>query len=101
LTIGYDKKSNQYYIDRTLSGNVDFKKGFSAIHYAPRIDNKQKMNMSIIIDVSSMELFADNGLTVMTEIFFPDKPYDKISIETNDRLLLKRIEFMELKSIWH
>ena len=31
----------------------------------------------------SVELFADDGLTVMTEIFFPNKPYDSISIQSS------------------
>ena len=70
LIIGYDKKLNQYFIDRTSSGKVDFQKEFAAKHSAPRLTGNQKMNISIILDESSAELFADDGLTVMTEIFF-------------------------------
>ncbi len=77
LIIGYDKKSNQYFIDRTSSGKVDFQKDFAAKHTAPRMTDNQQMNISIILDESSAELFADDGLTVMTEIFFPDTPYSE------------------------
>jgi fructan beta-fructosidase len=100
LIIGYDKKSNQYFIDRTSSGKVDFQKEFAAKHSAPRIADDQKMNISIILDESSAEIFADDGLTVMTEIFFPGKPYNQIHLETNDRVLFKKIEYFALKSIW-
>ena len=100
LTIGFDKTLNQYFIDRTASGKVDFQKEFAAKHSAPRIADNQKMNISIILDESSAELFADDGLTVMTEIFFPGKPYSQIHIKTNDRVLFKKLEYIELKSIW-
>lgn len=58
------------------------------------------MNISLIIDVSSVELFADDGLTVMTAIFFPNKPYNQIHIQSSDNALIKKLEYINLKSIW-
>lgn len=100
LVVGFDKKLNQYFIDRTKSGKVDFKKGFAAKHAAPRISVNRKMNLSVIVDESSIELFADDGITVMTEIFFPEKPYNQIHINSIDGILFKKIEYIPLKSIW-
>jgi len=100
LVIGYDKISNQYYIDRTRSGKTNFQEGFAAKHVAPRFTDNSKMNVSLLIDVSSIELFADDGLTVMTEIFFPNKPYNKIQIESTDGAVIKKLEYLKLKSIW-
>ena len=100
LTIGYNKKLSQYFIDRTLSGKVDFQKDFAAKHTAPRLTDQKRMNLTIILDESSVELFADDGLTVMTEIFFPDKPYNKIHIQTNDGVFFRKIEYSGLQSIW-
>ena len=59
------------------------------------------MNLSLIIDVSSIELFADNGLTVMTEIFFPDKPFNKMIIHSNDKLVIAKWSYAKYKSIWN
>jgi fructan beta-fructosidase len=101
LIIGYDKKQNQYFIDRSKSGKIDFQKDFAARHAAPRFTYNKKMTISLVIDVSSVELFADDGLTVMTEIFFPNKPYSKIHIESTDHCLIKKMEYMNLKSILH
>ena len=100
LIIGYDKKLNQYFIDRTSSGKTDFKNGFAAKHFAPRFTVNKKMNISLVLDASSVELFADDGLTVMTEIFFPTKPYNQIHIQSGDTVLFKKIEHANLKSIW-
>lgn len=100
VVIGYDKKDNKYYIDRTKSGKTDFHKDFAAKHTAPRLTNDQSLSMSLIIDASSVELFADNGLTVMTEIFFPDQPYNQVHIQSPDNVMIKKLEYSNLKSIW-
>ncbi|MFI5186017.1 MAG: glycoside hydrolase family 32 protein [Chitinophagales bacterium] len=100
LVIGFDKNQNRYFIDRTQSGKIGFEKDFAAIHSAPRFTNDKKMTISLIIDVSSVELFADDGLTVMTEIFFPNKPYNQIHVESPGTIWIKQLEFSTLKNIW-
>ncbi len=98
LLIGYDKDSNNYYIDRTKSGKTDFQQDFAARHIAPRLANTGVMNVTLIIDASSVELFGDDGLTVMTEIFFPDTPYNRVRLQTPGTLMVKRMEYAGLKS---
>ena len=99
LLVGYDKKLNQYFIDRSKSGKIDFEKGFAARHTAPRFTSKSNMNISLLIDVSSVELFADDGLTTMTEIFFPNKPYSRILLQQTGKAVLKKLEYIKLRSI--
>lgn len=83
VIIGYEKLSNNYYIDRTKSGNIDFEKGFAARHTAPRISMAPAMDLTLIIDNASVELFADSGLTVMSEIFFPRTVYKKVQLKSS------------------
>jgi fructan beta-fructosidase len=101
LVIGYDKNQNQYFIDRSKSGKVDFQKDFPGRHIAPRLSAVGKINISLIIDVSSVELFVDDGLTVMTEIFFPAEPYNQIHIHSGENEMIKKIDYSNFKSIWH
>lgn len=99
--IGYDNEKTQFYIDRTHSGQVDFEKRFAnAVHSAQRFSKEKNMKLTWIFDNSSVELFADDGLTVMTEIFFPSKPYTALSIESNSKLSVKEYSYNTLKSIW-
>ncbi len=100
LVIGFDKNSNTYFIDRTHSGKVDFEKSFAQKSIAPRLSKETKNHLSIILDESSVELFADDGLTIMTEVFFPTKPYNKMQIQTSEKVTFKKIKFTALKSIW-
>ena len=99
LVIGYDRKANQYYIDRTKSGKVDFEKDFAGRFVAPRISTSTSADITLIVDKASVELFADGGSTVMTCTFFPNKPYSKMVMKA-DELELNNVSYMSLKSIW-
>ena len=100
LLIGFDKSNNQFYIDRTKSGKTDFQKDFAVKDTAQRFIKSQKMDVSLIIDVSSVELFADKGLTVMTALFFPRTSYDRMHLYSGGELIIKELDFIKLKSIW-
>ncbi len=82
LVIGYEKSSNSYYIDRTKAGKTNFEKGFGKRHTAPRIAMGYNRSITLLVDEASVELFADGGLTVMTDIFFPDQPLNKLFVKS-------------------
>ncbi|GAA4326690.1 glycoside hydrolase family 32 protein [Mucilaginibacter gynuensis] len=100
LVVGYDKAGNRFYIDRRAAGNNDFNKEFAKIHYAPRISAGKTISLTLYVDVASVELFADNGSSVMTDIFFPEKPLGLISVQAPAALILKDFSYTPLKSIW-
>lgn len=100
LIIGYDKASNNYFIDRTASGKVGFEKGFAARHTAPRLSNKESIDLTLLIDDASVELFADDGLTVMTQIFFPDKNYSTLTVQAGDELTINSMSLSKMSSIY-
>jgi fructan beta-fructosidase len=100
LVIGYDKEANNYFIDRSASGNVSFEKGFAGRHTAPRISKKEFVDMTLIIDNASVELFADKGLSVMTEICFPNSLYTDISLQSSENFHIKSLQYNKIKSIW-
>jgi fructan beta-fructosidase len=97
LIVGYDKAKNQYYIDRSKSGKIDFEKGFGEKHVAPRFATESTIPLTIIADVASVELFADNGLTVMTDIFFPESPMSKLSIKSVSGITIDSFKYTALK----
>lgn len=82
LRIGYDQQLNQYFIDRSRSGIVNFHQGFAARHTAPRISKNKQLSMELLFDVSSVELFADDGLSVMTSLFYPTEKYTHVELSS-------------------
>ncbi len=100
IEVGYDKATNNYYIDRTRSGNVAFDKSFAAKHTAPRFSKADDVDVTMIVDNASIELFADHGLSVMTEIFFPKQVYSNIRIQSPDHMNIQSLQITRFKSIW-
>jgi fructan beta-fructosidase len=99
VVAGYDEENNSFFIDRTHAGSSSFDPGFARIHYGPRISTSKDSKITMILDNSSLELFADEGLTTMTEIFFPDQPFTILQASVN-RKPLGNTKISELKSIW-
>jgi fructan beta-fructosidase len=75
IVIGYQSKDKRYFIDRSASGKTDFSKAFSVPISAPRIATGDLIKFTIVLDVSSVEVFFDDGLSVMTSLFFPDEEF--------------------------
>ena len=98
LSFGYNIANKNFFVDRRKSGKTDFSEKFAnAISVAKRTSINPNLSGTIILDKTSIELFFDNGETVITEIFFPNKPYTKLSIEPKDQeFILGSIEINKL-----
>jgi fructan beta-fructosidase len=99
LVIGYNAKNSRYYIDRTKAGQSGFNKRFASIAYAPRLSLSSISDFELLVDASSVELFADGGLSNLTGIYFPKKPYTRLSI-VNNGMEIEDLQIQPLKSIW-
>jgi sucrose-6-phosphate hydrolase SacC (GH32 family) len=59
---------------------------------------KNELLLKIVLDKSSVELFTDEGLTVMTDIFFPVGEMDKIELYSAGlKETLSNLDFFPLK----
>ena len=79
VVMTYKAKDETFSMDRTLSGMTDFSSDFAAITTAPVYGKMNKLR--IFIDKSSIEVFDNNGKMAMTNLVFPTKPYDKVTIK--------------------
>ena len=100
LIIGYSVQDKQLFIDRTKSGNSSFSEKFAGVATAP-YEAVENLKMHVIIDVSSAELFIDNGKLVMTSLFFPAENFSKLRFLSGDaNTYPEKIDFYEFGSIW-
>ena len=101
LKIGFDATTNQFYIDRSNAGKKDFSPEFIGKHFAPRFSKSNTIKLHIFLDASSVEVFADDGLTVMTDVFFPNENFNKLTFYANNgQVKLKRGRGYGFKSAW-
>ena len=98
LLFGYNGIDDTFYIDRNKSGKTGFSDTFSnKKSVAKRISGSKMLSGTILLDKTSIELFFDEGSTVMTEIFFPNAPFETFSIETvNQDFVLDLLEVNQL-----
>ena len=99
LKTGYDEEKKSFYIDRTQAGKSDFSHQFANIQYGPRFAQTKDSKIVLLLDDASIELFADGGLTTMTEIFFPDTPFNYLQL-TGDSNSSNEFKVSYLSSIW-
>lgn len=85
LIIGFEQKKG-YFIDRSNAGNGAFEKSFAGKHFSPRISAADHKKIIVFIDAASVELFADDGLTAMTEVFFPIQKNSSMEIKSPQKI---------------
>ncbi len=99
LHFGINKKENIFYIDRKKVSQHSFSDDFTKkVSTAPIITDFSSIQVRLIIDKTSIEIFYDNGTTVMTEIFFPDFPMESLSVvKTNSNFELNNVIINQFK----
>ena len=102
LVINYDAKGKTFAIDRRHSGLVSFEKSFGEkIHYTktPNIVS-ETINYQIIMDWSSIEIFLNGGVYSFTEQIFPNKPYTKLIIQSDENQEINKLTINKIKGVW-
>ena len=74
----YNLLDNTFTMDRRNSGATDFSKTFATATSAP-ISAAKEYTLRLLVDKSSIEAFDGNGEFVMTNLVFPEEPYNRIS----------------------
>jgi fructan beta-fructosidase len=97
LVVGYDPAKHELFIDRTAAGKNKFSKEFSGKHIAPRFSTDNILRLHVFIDHSSIEVFADGGTVVMTDLFFPTVYFDSIKLNKQNLVAGK---MYDMQSIW-
>lgn len=99
---GYDGALNQFYSDRTASGDFSFSDKFSGVHRATRLSPDRKLSLHLFLDVASVEAFADGGANVLTDTFFPTRVYREAALYAEGAdLRLGGGTVFALNGIWH
>jgi len=100
VTIGYDMERGELIFDRTDSGTSDFSSSFSKSIENPVDFHEEILNLQIIVDQSSVEIFVNGGLSSQTNLVFPEEIYDELVLTGENHLFYADVKFKSLKSVW-
>lgn len=73
----YNLDAMTFSMDRTRSGQVSFSKSFPVVTSAPVVQ-QDTYKLRLLVDKSSIEAFGDEGQFVMTNLVFPEEPYNRM-----------------------
>ena len=94
--IAIDPREGQVAIDRTHSGIKDFHPAFAASsrHAAPLRIANGNLKIRFLLDTSSLEVFAQDGEIVLTDLIFPSpgKRSMGLSSEGGNALSMPKVE---------
>ena len=99
--VGYDSRKHRLFVDRTQSGLTGFSRDFPARIEAPLILSGATLTLDILVDQSSIEVFAENGRVTSTNLVFPPKGAKRIEVFANGgKAELIEAHVSQLTSIW-
>ncbi|MDE6448830.1 MAG: DUF4980 domain-containing protein [Muribaculaceae bacterium] len=81
VTMIYNHANQTLSFDRRQSGITDFSLDFPAVTVTPTHNDGAGISLRIFIDRSSIELFESRGRFAMTNLVFPTRPYETLSIK--------------------
>lgn len=81
VTIGVNKQPLELFVDRTRSRAKTFHKDYAGRHSGPmRMAAADRMTIQVFFDRSVIEVFANDGETVITERVYPTQPFDRLEV---------------------
>jgi len=96
-TIGYSVKEKKVFVDRTHSGLSNFHEGFPRIHAAALNCTDHLLRLHIFVDKCSVEVFANDGLVVITDCIFPFHESTKLELFVEgDEVLINVLDVFQL-----
>ncbi len=78
----YDPAGRTLSFDRRNSGITDFSVDFPTVTVAPSHNDGRHLSLRLFIDRSSIEIFESDGRFAMTNLVFPNTPYDTLSVKS-------------------
>ena len=78
--IGYDTSTQELYVDRTAAGDSSFSSAFAGVQRVSLDLAGKPLTLKILVDSSSVEVFANNGLVSITDLIFPDATSQGIDV---------------------
>ncbi|WP_175727306.1 glycoside hydrolase family 32 protein [Burkholderia ambifaria] len=78
--IVYDTAKRTLTLDRSRSGSTDFAGNFSREHIVDLPLENGRLQLEIVVDRGSVEVFANGGRVALTDLIFPPREADRVAV---------------------
>jgi sucrose-6-phosphate hydrolase SacC (GH32 family) len=94
--VGFDAARSEVFLDRTCSGATKFSPAFPGIHRATVAPVRGSLALRIFVDTCSVEVFAEGGRTVLSDLVFPDTTSTGIELLSDADTSVRSLEIFRL-----
>ena len=99
--VGYSAQRGEFFVDRTHSGETAFQRDFPARTAVKAPFANATLDFTIVVDRSSVELFAQGGLVAMTTLVYPPAGANGIEFYAEGgKQRQMRVDLWSLASTW-
>jgi sucrose-6-phosphate hydrolase SacC (GH32 family) len=96
--IGYDAERRELFVDRSRSGADEFSSGFAGEQRAPLELAGDAVSLRIMVDRSSVEVFADDGARAISDLIYPRAESDGVALfAEGGSARVRRLELRRLR----
>ena len=81
---GYNAQTQEIFLDRRRSGDITFSDIFAAVHRVALVPEEGKIRLHIFVDSCSVEVFANDGKIVISDLIFPQSQDRHIEFYAHD-----------------
>jgi fructan beta-fructosidase len=78
--IGYDAQKQELFVDRRHSGDSTFSEEFGGVQRGHLPPDEGKIRMHIFVDSCSLEVFGNDGFTVISDLMFPNSQSARLEV---------------------
>jgi sucrose-6-phosphate hydrolase SacC (GH32 family) len=100
--VAVDREQVRVSIDRTRSGNVAFHARFPGVAASVRIPKADGcLKLHLFVDTGSVEVFVNDGETVLTSLVFPSKASRAVELFASEEdAIVSNLDVWSLASCW-
>ncbi len=101
-TIGIDRAKSELFVDRTYSGDTRFDPKFPGRQTAPlKLARGKAVELHIFVDRCSVEVFANNGERVISDLVFPSPGGQRVELfSVGGDAKVQKLDIWSLRPAW-
>lgn len=100
VTIGVAGDPPQAFVDRRQSRATPFHEAYPGRHAGPVSWRDGRVTLRILFDRTTLEVFANDGETVISDRVYPTRPFDRVEVLAGEGGAVGGVGVFELRSVW-
>jgi sucrose-6-phosphate hydrolase SacC (GH32 family) len=100
VVIGVAADKPEVFVDRRRSRATPFHEAYPGRHAGPVRWRDDRITLRILFDRTTLEVFANDGETVVSERVYPTRPLDRMEVVRTGAGVVGPARLWALRSIW-